>query len=460
MNELEFTDYYQLLSLPTTATEAEIKASYKVLKSDLSSTPSPVSTAKIALLDKAIDTLCDKARRLPYDTEYAANLEKYRVASAPKYKDFTHFRLDSQDSWQSLFDASLPVGKLLESILNQLVLLPEAELQVPVIAAYMSVPTALTNTIPILFCNGASGSGKTQILQLLQVVWNLKTILTSNTTGVALRNDIKAFKFEDPENSAYEKVVHGVVFDDLLPNQFTLNPYLYALLKAGYKRGADTIKIADKEGKNIEFRVYGGRGFSSVTPFDSIPEFSELRRRMLTIRTIAMRNASVLNPDSIGWGGLHSKLKDFWHEDSNCDDFSRCYRVLENRASKNKLPFHSHHSAISGALLAAGCSTGVWSGTDEAIECVGKYWEWIGLKREYMESSTIREIKAFIDLEINASVMHGRPIMFSGKKLNGHLEMLKKEGHLDTLLTTPQLADIMKGMGYRLIKGTWEKRDN
>lgn len=454
-----FVDYYQLLGLTSKATSEEIQGSYRILKKDYSEDKSPTGRIRLQHLEDAIDILSFSESRLKYDLDYEKNVNKSREADKPKHKDYSKFRQKNLDNWRDIFAGHINPGKLLEDVISRLVLLPDAEVQVPVLAAYLAIPTCLTSTIPILFCQGVSGSGKTQILELAKITWNLSLILTANTTGVALRNDIKELKYWDPENSAHEKLIHGIVFDDLSAGQFILNPYLYSLLKAGYKRGADTIKIADKDGKNFTFRVFGGRAFSSITPFDSLPEYSELHRRLLTIKTALDKRAIVLNPEWIDWRGFHQNLFDFWDDESNTELFCETYISIEKLIAKGKLPLHSHHASISGAILAAGIVSGVWASQEDAIEGMKSYWSLISEKRTYMQSSTLREIKEYVDNQKDKAMLNGRKLLFTGKALNDHLERLRKEGHLDTIISVPQLAEIMRGMGFRLIQGIWEKAE-
>jgi hypothetical protein len=454
-----FTDYYQLLAIPIESTIDEIKAAYRVLRTDTDSQKSPLAKAKSKLLDEAIDVLCDEDSRAEYDSTYFDNLEKTRVADEPKFKDYSKFRESAKDSWRDIFDTTLPTGKLIESIASQLVILPDAELQIPVLAAYLLIPTSLVSTIPIGFAQGVSGSGKTQIVQLAKQVWGLNLVLTANTTGVALRNDIKDLKYHDPENMAYEKLTHGIVFDDVSIDQFTLNPYQYNLLKAGYRRDADTIKIAGDQGRNLTFRVFGGRFFSSIVPFDSHLQYSELHRRLLSFKTALSSDATVLNPESISWGGLHNKCLSLWESDDDAERFSKLYHSLERSISKGKLPYHSHHASISGGILASGILSGIWMDKDEAIAALGNYWKWIGEKRKYHESATMRELKAFLKIEENDAILRGRNVLFPAQRLNAHITKLSREVALDTLMSVPQLADTMKGLGFRLVDGIWEQND-
>jgi hypothetical protein len=177
----------------------------------------------------------------------------------------------------------------------------------------------------------------------------------------------------------------------------------------------------------------------------------------LTIKTVLDSKAEVLNPEWINWGGFHKNIFDFWNDDERCEEFSTLYIDIEKLISKGKLGMHSHHASISGAILASGIVSGVWKSQSEAIECLSKYWKLIQEKRTYMESSTLREIKEFIDKQKEKAKERNRKLLFTGKELNDHLEKLKKDGHLDTLISTPQLAEIMKGLGFRLIQGIWEK---
>jgi hypothetical protein len=77
-----------------------------------------------------------------------------------------------------------------------------------------------------------------------------------------------------------------MVWDDIDPSVFTTRPDIYRLFKFGYDRSTDTISISsDKAGKNLKFRCFCPKIFSSVSPLHTDSNFPELKRRLLTIKT-------------------------------------------------------------------------------------------------------------------------------------------------------------------------------
>lgn len=456
----QFFDYYQLLGLPIESSIDGIMAAYRVLKQDFGAQTGELAKRKSQHLDDAIDVLCSADNRAKYDAEYFENVEKVREADKPQYKDYSKFRDISKESWRDAYDLNLATGQLIISIAKSFVALPEPELQYPVLAAYLLTPAALVQVIPVLFASGVSGSGKTRIGKLAQNIWGVKKILIGKTTGVALRNDICELKYHDPDIMRYEKLMHGLIYDDLPANQFVENDYSYAVMKGRVDRSASTIAISGLDkGKNQEFDVFGGCVFSSIHPFDSMADYSELSRRILTIKTALIEKAEIILPESLSWVGLHSHCLKLWESDENAEKFSKVYASFEKSISKGKLPYKSHHANISGAILTTGILSGIWESKAEAIDRLGDYWKWIGQKREYHESATMREIKAFLDKEKVFATARGGKVYFPAVKLSNHLDNLRREAALDSNVTVPQLAETMKGLGFRLIQGVWEKVD-
>jgi curved DNA-binding protein CbpA len=450
----KFIDYYSLFGCPKDSDIKKLQQAYITLRDEYSDDNSPLAKEKLKQLNKGLNTLISVKLRTGYDASYDSNREAIKKLDAPAHIDYSKYRENKKQRWYEVFDSKQSVGQMVVGMIGQLADLPEPQLQIPALASYLLIPTAVCSQSPIAFIQGLSGSGKSNLAKLARHLWDSGALLNANTTSVAMRNDIAEMKYHYPDSQTYEKLIHGLILDDLSPNQFVINPTLMTLAKVVDR--TQVWKISSGEaGQNLVFHLYGLRLITSVTAFDSYPEFSELARRCLTIKTAKKRNAKVLNPESLNWSGVHQHLVSSWTI-PKVEEFSSLYQEFDKLAQDGTTGMHSHNAAMSAGMFAAGLSTGIWSGKDEAIESLSAYWSWIGSKRSLGQSATLQEINDFIDKQTKKAIDLNRPVIFAGKLLQDHLESLRKNGHLDSILTISQLAEIMRGKGYHLRKGFWE----
>jgi hypothetical protein len=334
------------------------------------------------------------------------------------------------------------LGLSILSIVNQSTLFPDAEIQAKIAAAYLLIPTALVSVQPILFTHGATGSGKSNLCKIARAVWGVNNMTNASSTGRSMRNDISRDKYNDT-GCLFEKVIHGIVIDDAKVDFFTLEPYRYDIFKGGYSRGSDAISVAGEKGENIYFRVFGSRCFSSLTRFDSLPQYSELHRRLLPIACKKQSVAKVVNPDYVNFKGLNYEVVKFWQKHENQATFNQLLQDLHELVAGNGLGMDSHTETISLGLIASLVTTGISESLKDAIELVQQYWVLVESNKVVAESATYRLIREYF-------VKHIEVIR--------HLKLLKEKGFLDIYLSEPQIADYLREIGYYLIDGCWEKQ--
>ena len=84
-------DYYQILQVMPTATQAEIKAAYRRLAKQFHPDKNPGAEEKFKLIKEAYETLIDEVKRSKYDTKrnYSIAAEIKKTDTAKKQKTYT-----------------------------------------------------------------------------------------------------------------------------------------------------------------------------------------------------------------------------------------------------------------------------------------------------------------------------------------------------------------------------------
>ncbi|MEC4896338.1 MAG: hypothetical protein SAL07_25530 [Oscillatoria sp. PMC 1051.18] len=297
--------------------------------------------------------------------------------------NFSDF-LDEQDSWEEIWDKGESIASNIKSILKQSVILPNTW-SYDLITAYLLFPSALAKQCPILFLYGKSGSGKSTIGKLASKLYDV-SISAPDNTAAAIRNEIHLRKF--PYNDGIEEN-SILIWDDIDPAVFYNNPVIYRILKVGYDRSTGFIQIASQGGENLTFGVFLPKITCSITALHTIPEFSELARRMLIIPTKKWEEFTKeeqeannkdgqfninekLNIDDFNWYGIEKLIYEFWRNPSRC----KSYIYLRKKLKRHSEGLTGSRWTISVDLLATGLATEVWLSIDEAINCIKKYWQW------------------------------------------------------------------------------------
>lgn len=398
------------------------------------------------------------------------------VEIAPKFS-FQSFRESQFEFLGNLWDESLLLSTNFINLLKESVVIPHADLQLPIIAAYALTPSAMATIVPLLFVQGKKGSGKSILCSLIAALHNVP-VMSAATTFAALRNHFNSSRWEQPEICRGEKNT-CLLLDNV--NRDTLNnENLYTMLLNGYNRKTDIISISKGNGENMEFRVFGLKVLSSIHPVYTQSKYSELARRCVVVKckpfeefTIAEKESIEIEADftisdkidieNYDLSILHNQFKEFWRDESNLIQYTMLKRQFGGRKKPFKLPkvINGARWTISLDLLVTGIVTGIWDNPDEGVEALGNYWQWNEDNIMKNDSALHKVLSDFIDSETRlidkANKEFGSEVIpkeINPDKLKKHVTWASSKGMLDVMPTPSIVSTVMLDLGWRLDKGS------
>lgn len=345
-------DYYEILGLDNIAPLSEIKNRYRELTKkyhpDMNGND-PTYEALMKEVNEAYAVLSNSKKRKEYDREFidkeqaktnqsqSYNNNGDNVSSDDEFIDFSSEREESGIDYHTLINRNDSIPEQFEDLLNQIILLPNPDVQIPILVSYAFTPSALANNLPIGVCYGSSGSGKSETLKLIAALRN-SSINTAASTFASIRNSIENSRWYDSDK-AFEKNFL-LIWDDINEKVFTDSEQMFSMFKSGINRKA-TITIADKMGVNMEFKPFSPKLCSTVTPFWDNPKLVELKRRVLPFLfkqiPVTIGNNSdpeydtefnLLTVEEINFNGLNGDYERFWKVKENRTQFNKAKQLL------------------------------------------------------------------------------------------------------------------------------------
>lgn len=405
---------------------------------------------------------------------------QFQAEAKPSLPKYELFRLQSEEALDGLWDETLSLSFNLKTLINQAVILPYANIQLPIVTAYLLIPSAIASIVPILYMYGARGSGKSSI-SIIAAALHRTEVFSSATTFAATRNALNQQRWLVPE--MYEHEQNTCLVLDNINRDTLLNEQLYTFLLNGYNRKTDTISISKGNGENLTFRVFSPKILSSVHALYGQSKFSELGRRCLVIKCkpfeqmspIEAQDAQLsntfslldkLNPEELDLSLLNQKFDIFWNNEENLTKYALERKQLTTRKKNFKVP-----KSITGArwtimidLIATGITTGIWGDNVEAVEALNNYWDWhdTHIANEY--GATHKLLQSFVVEEtVNAQKYNNQlgyeayPLELNPEKLKKHVNWASSQGMLDIVPSPAHIAEIMADIGWRLDKGVHGK---
>lgn len=258
-----------------------------------------------------------------------------------------------------------PIGLELVELFNSVIKLPNPQ-DAAIIAAFTMIPSRLCQTVPILFLKGEPGSGKSDLLEAVAQVLGL-TKYGANSTGASIKNLINAIRWADPETMTYEKQYH-LLLDNLEQDSFDSSSQLLSACLNGYKRNTDIQFISQGNGKNIEFRTFGPKAFTTVWDFDS----KELARRSLIIHTKKYQDLDGYTLDQPKIPSIRAVVSKYWNQQVNCLNFVTLRR--QTKFSKGEIPLNKEKFDLVVDMVVAGAVSGVWTSTLEGFQNLADFF--------------------------------------------------------------------------------------
>jgi curved DNA-binding protein CbpA len=444
-------NYYTLLGIgrdsSKTAITAAAKARIKEQKAMFGADGNELATQTIAQIDDALLALSNPNSRAQYDAELTAEIEAQAKADADKI-DYSAYLLESSDDWESLCSDAYgdPVQSIRE-LVDLIIDLPNPEISKPILLSFLLTPSAISTTLPVAFCYGASGSGKSQVPKLASKIWGV-TMLLNNSTYAGIRNQIQKDRWHDPVMSREEKN-YILAWDDIDRERLMGDGGLYPLLKGGYSRSSSTITMAGKDGENITFNVFGGRVLSSITPFFSDPKMSELKRRMLVFHMVKSSKA-ITDFDEISWGGIQRLAIEIWQSQDNLNKFVAAKKAIRAQFKKGFSELTVDRSNLFTDVLSTGVALGFFESIHSAIKTIEIH------ERQMEELATNEQdmfaqlLQLFVQQEEHEAAKTASKVRIRPDRLKDFIGSKVRSGEMDGFPRRGELPAQMRKFGYAL----------
>lgn len=370
--------------------------------------------------------------------------------------DFANFREIELDD--NITDSNQPLAIKLEDIFLKTLILPDEDIQLPVLIAYTLLPSAMCTVIPILLLNGDKGSGKSTAMKIIGAVHN-QPLLSATTSAVALRNHINESRWSHPQLLEGEKNC-CVLFDNVGTETFK-NEFLYLFFLNGYDRETDSVMISSGvSGVNTTFKVFSPKVLSTIHPILNSPDFEELARRCMVIKFKSLENFSseevkliALTPaDTINLKVLNENYHTFWNNEENLKEFATNKKRVLKQWKKNGLPtgFNSATWIISIDILVTGCALSMWD-INGGLSYLRSYWEWYETTGKPVQSPLFLLLQEYIAKEEEIAEKLGQEKTELGAKELKVLVMdAAKNGQLDKEVRASLIGDTMRQLGWTL----------
>ncbi|MEG3936281.1 MULTISPECIES: hypothetical protein [unclassified Microcoleus] len=258
------------------------------------------------------------------------------------------------------------IGRKLENLFRMTIAIPVPDIVYPLLAAYASLPSALSDILPILELRGEPGSGKSECIKIFSRVTG--STLNARSTAASIKNDINQIRWADPSTFSIEKNCFYLL-DNADKEFFDERDVLTALLN-GYDRYTDKQSISNGKGQNIPFYVFCPKVFTTVWRIDS----PEIRRRLITVKFEPKQNLDqLINPDTLAINSLKKELSIYWNDTPpNWELHHEC----QLRVKSNFPASYSKQSwKLVSDVIVAGLCTGVWGELGEAFDFFEGYFE-------------------------------------------------------------------------------------
>lgn len=392
-----------------------------------------------------------------------------------QYVDPNSFYSEELESWSTYWNDSLTIWENVQNLFNECILLPDHDIQLPVLVAYSLVNQKWAKALPILFLNGVSGSAKSQVIKINKALHNCGSIQGPDCTFVSLRNEIKRQYWLD-EEAGFVRDGAMLLFDNVWERTFLNDDNLLSMLLRSYELSNAVVTTSSQTfGENTSYQVFSSKIISSVQTFNS-PKLHEIHRRVLTIRfkrlkdmdkeEIEQLDFSPLDTDSVDWSDMYSAYFAFWSEPANCRHYVELRRKLTDRRSRirqkveDAFPcFQEDRWKVSLDLICTMVVTGGYPDYWEAVKALGEFFirsDEVLDKTKSASSVLLAEwIEGWIDKARDTEWEH----LIDPKQLANHAKRLVELQKVDDDLRRPKvLAEVMQSLGWVKGKDGWVRQ--
>ena len=353
----------------------------------------------------------------------------------PKEIDFAAIRKNARDKENP--DPWLPDLGVFDNLTNLLLsstILPDEEIQIPIIAAYLMLPHPVLELAPILWVLGSSGSGKSQILCIAKFLNEHNVTVFANSSAVGIRNTINDNRFinydpRDPEKEPKER--HFLMVIDNAPAGYARrDENTQLMLIQGSTRGTDETRISgEKTGSVMVFRTFSRKLISSVAPVND----KEVFRRTLLVECKKTNSSEVT--DLINFTTLEYNWTKYFLSHWNYDNLVRFkelqleYPKHEFTGDKNRILYYRGVWAIL-----------VMSGVENPMEIVNAF-EGRDIMR--IQDTTLEQaLSAYVRESLNS------PLAISNSSLMSFINVRVRDEDFDRPSMT-EIETVMGDLGYK-----------
>lgn len=311
----------------------------------------------------------------------------------------------SQEHYTEYWDESLSYFENTRNLHNRIVWLGDSHTQKiisHVVTTYALAHSLALNFCPILFYCGKSGSAKSESGKFIAAIREAdKSVIGAQCTFASVRNIINEnrwYNWSDylPDITRNNERAMMLVWADIKESDLSENRQLYSLIRNGCDRKEDRLLIAGEDGKNREFYVFCPKVVSSIEPFYSYPRWSELKRRILLVKTKVLDDSILATDfrdsqvflDQISFKGAYRRFDEFWNR-TNLSELAQRHKHGKIKSLMLKTGFSEHEIKASKDLvlqhsILANCDL------KESIDIFREYWllarKWLEIQDFSLES--------------------------------------------------------------------------
>lgn len=409
--------------------------------------------------------------------------------------NWSAFLEEELDPWQTVWEEEETIAYNFRNLLSRTVVLPNASIQEQIATVYLLQPHLPARILPVLFCWGERGSGKSSLAILATKLRGIHQIFSATDTFASIRNALDFMRWHDPFTKEAEREGVLMAWDNIHAETLQRDQRIYQLLLSGYSRQSDRILIAGADGINREYFVFSAKILSSVDPIHLKRQFEELHRRLIVLvhkpldrfqehdlprgTTVPkLQNHFIekrIDIDSIRWKGIEKKFFDFWNQE-NLKRYLRIRKFAHALLSRRKiqLPENISHTTYTVLvdLLTTGIITQMWNDFEAGLEVFSEHFSWLNKNgstelgantRLLIQQELLPELfppvweKANQVLLESGNNPHSKKI--PAKILKAFLEKKRLEGALDLQSINPEtVSEVMWHLGFRLKGNYWIER--
>lgn len=362
-----------------------------------------------------------------------------------------------QQSWKDIYNPTLSRYEATYNLLGGLVALPDYKIQLPNLVVHLWTNVKWAQVLPILFCFGREGSGKSTALRICSKLHDAELFNGETSTFASMRNELQLKKFID-ESNEYEADGACLLYDNCGIDTFAKDADKLNLMLGGYNKATDSCSIAiPGAGENMVFRTAATRIISSVEPIHAAYQLREFRRRMTfcfheTLDYLPKESLGFYESlgahdiDSINWAGFDDVYHGFWGNRANCLTYAQHLKKM--RRPKG---IESRQWEYCKYLIATGLAIGAWRDTSEAYRYYEQYFEYVKASTSSSEGTLEVYAREFLEAL-------GNPESFENSLLIQHLDSKVKAKYFLEKPKAKEIESVFLSCGYKLSKGEWHKQ--